>query len=238
MYRVEDCPQIQGSWFLGGRCEGASKILRGSVGVLTYFLTRGEGSWSKQDRDKYYEILNKAESFLMREAKRYGAPLEFVNYHYIGNLPSDANHLHTFSHVKKFLNVASMEDAQNYFERTLCCSEVPLIFVFNEPGQCFAWTQGKGGTVDESSTVFFDGGNLHWYLIAHELLHQFGAPDYYKPEAIRVKALQYFGNSVMGVGDYTAAVDDLSAYLVGWKDTLSEYSYCFLKDTMWYCKDK
>ena len=31
-------------------------------------------------------------------------------------------------------------------------------------------------------------------------------------------------------------IDDLTAYLIGWKDTISGDSYQFLKDTMWMNK--
>ena len=73
--------------------------------------------------------------------------------------------------------------------------------------------------------------------IAHELLHQFGAIDFYFPREIEAIAKKYIGDSIM-CNSSVDTVDDLTAYLVGWKDTVSENSYLFLKETMWMSAER
>ena len=67
--------------------------------------------------------------------------------------------------------------------------------------------------------------------MTHELLHQFGAVDFYFPERVRQTAERYLPDNVMRSRCYV--VDDLTAFLVGWRETLSAYVLCFLQDTMW-----
>lgn len=239
MYRVEDYPQIQGSCFLLGRGRGPSRILRGKVGIITFFLRRGNKPWPKSAIDSYYRSLNEAERNLEREAKRYNTQLEFANYQFEYNIPDNANTRDGYKLVKDYIHSPSVEEAQNYYEKSLGCNEVPFILAFYEEGRSFAWSQlGEANIYEsnEASAVFYGSRGVHWSTIAHELLHQFGARDYYFPERITAKAKQYFGNSIMGIGDYV--VDDLTAYLVGWKNTISAHTYWFLKDTMWYTWDE
>ena len=65
--------------------------------------------------------------------------------------------------------------------------------------------------------------------LTHELFHQFGAIDLYNQEGVEKVALKYFPNSDMLTVSHV--IDDLTAYLVGWTDTLSAKAQKFLKET-------
>ena len=237
MYRVEDYPQIQGSYYLTSRGAGASRRLRGKVTILTCFLCRGGKPFPDASRTNYYAALHEAMRWLEDEAKKRGVPLTMNAMQFNVPVPADANPRDGYRLVKDFLHSATAEEAQTRYEARLGVDETPFILVFDEDGRSFAFEESaRYASVDELSVVFRYQGKYRWTTLAHELLHQFGAQDLYFPAAIREKAETYFHDSIMGIG--SPAVDDLTAYLIGWKDTVNAYSYHFLKDTLWMTPER
>ncbi len=236
MYRVENYPEIQKSFFLLGRNEGASRKLCGKVAIITFFMQRGGVAWKKSSVDQYYSALNEAERFLEKSAAKYGTSLEFENYQFMFDIAENANPNDDFNLIKDFLRSKTVDEAQNYYEKRLGCDETPFILAYEEEGRSFARSKlsGKYDT-QECSTVFRRSSGFRWQTLAHELLHQFGARDLYFPDEISKLADRYFGSSIMGAtGDN---VDDLTAYIIGWKNTISAHTYWFLHDSMWYTYD-
>jgi len=236
MYKISDYPEIQNNFFLKGRNVGASKKLVGTVNLLTVFLKRGASDWQQEAKTRYYSAVSDAADWIMREAKRYGADLTLRCFHLETAVPSDASPKDGFSLVKGYFGRETMEEVQNHYQSSMKVDEVPVILAFNEAGRSFAFKKNtaQGYRTDEISVVFLEDSTDHdtaVTTIAHELLHQFGAVDYYFPKEVKQVAERYLAHSVMGVGYRT--VDDLTAYLVGWKDTISANSYWFLKETVW-----
>lgn len=240
MYKISDYPSIAGNFFLGGRAEGASQRLIGNVNILTVFLRREGSDWSEEAKNKYYDSISKAADFLMSEAKRYGATLHIRRIHLEKDVPADADPKDGYALVKDYFHKESVNEVQDHYRRSLGADEVPIILAFNTRGRSFAFKKNaneKHGA-QEISVIFFENGDSPERKktdIAHELLHQFGAVDYYFPEEVKETAKKYIGNSIMGIG--SPVVDDLTAYLVGWKDTVCANSYWFLKETMWLNED-
>jgi len=66
--------------------------------------------------------------------------------------------------------------------------------------------------------------------IIHELLHQFGAPDYYYPKAVKSLADKYFPQSIMTSGT-GIVIDSLTSYLIGWSDSIDRNAATVLELT-------
>lgn len=238
MYRVEDYPQIKDSFLLKARNRGASKKLLGNVAIFTFFMHRKESDWSDARKKEYFAALNEAKRWLENEAQRYGVDLKITSYNSTVPVSQNADSHDGYSLIRKFLAEYTVEQAQEYYEKSFNVDETPFIIAFDEHGRSFAVKEYENSPYNrqEISVVLNCRESFSYKTIAHELLHQFGAVDYYFPNEIKQLAGQYFVNSIMGVGD--PEIDDLTAYLIGWKDTISNHSYWFLKKTMWFTEEE
>ena len=238
MYRLEDYPELKKSIYLTGRDMGASKRLKGKVGIISCFMRRNATEFSDKTTAQYYTELNKAIVWLEKEAARYGVYLKMQGYHYHVDVPKNADPAQGYQLVRDFMNMNTADEAQAYFEKKMGYDETPFILVYDAYARSFAFESMSMYKVhiDENSTVFKNNDGYSWRTIAHELLHQFGAFDFYYPDAVKECAKRYLGDSIMSQGN--EAIDDLTAYLIGWKDTISAGSYWFLHDTLWMDEDK
>jgi hypothetical protein len=75
---------------------------------------------------------------------------------------------------------------------------------------------------EDSATI---EGNIH------ELLHLYGAQDFYLIDEVKEAAEIYLPCSVMGSDEQVVKTDDLTAYIVGWTAELSGSALQFLDAT-------
>ena len=236
MYKISDYPQIQNNFFLGGRNTGASRKLVGDVNVVTVFLKRRPTDWSGSVKTLYYSTINNALNLLMKEATKYGVSLNLKPLYLETTVPADVDSHKGYDIVKDYFHRSTMEELQSYYESNMGVDEVPIILAFEGEDISFAFKDNANLNYksQELSVIFFNRNDDLTYkkhTIAHELLHQFGAIDYYYPKSVTDVAKKYLHNSIMGIGSHV--VDDFTAYLIGWKDTISAGTYWFLKETMW-----
>lgn len=233
MCRIEDCPEIQGNYYLCGRSCGPCRELRGRVALISCLMKRSEEDFDEKTVARYYHEVYRACEVLENEAKRAGAPLKFQNYHFTVETPQACDPKKGFSLLKNFFSFKTTNQARQYYTKRLDVDETPFLLIFDEWERSFSWEQTKYSRryVNEVSVIFRNDDNFSWRTIAHELLHQYGAVDFYFPEEIQKCADACLGQSLMGY--HGERVDDFTAYLVGWRDTLSDDAYRFLKETMW-----
>ncbi len=240
MYKMESFPQIKDNFYLKARNVGASRKLKGDVGVVVCFMKKKPTDFSEATRAQFYNALGEGCRWLEAEAKRYGTSLTFKYYHAVIEVPEDVNPAKGYSLIRDHFNsqTLNMDGLQNYYEKKMNLDEILFLLVFDEVERSFAQKQSTAYSVDECSVLFKDGNNQYnWSTVAHELLHQFGAIDYYYPPRVTKCARFYFQNSIMGVGNNNV-MDDFTAYLVGIKETISADTYHFLEDTMWMNKER
>lgn len=235
MYYIESYPELKCNFFLAGRDAGASRKLRNKVALLTVFLKRKPGDWPEARKEAFFAAINHSEDFLTGEAQRYGAPLEMSGYYFETEVPEDADPKSGFDLIKDYFQASDMESLQRTYEESLHVNEAVFLLLFDSGGRSFAVKEDKcdGYASQELSVIFFVGSDEEElsFAITHELLHQFGAVDFYFPKQVRQTAEKYLPDSVMCSRCNT--VDDLTAYLVGWKNTVSSNALWFLRDTMW-----
>ncbi len=236
MYKISDYPQIEGNFYLAGRGVGACRALVGTVDLLTVFLKRSPDDWSATAKERYFAAVSQAADLLMREAKRYGAPLTVRRLHLETTVPETAKPTDGYALVKDFFHAETVDALKERYKSKTGASETPILLALRGKGRSFAYKKNsvEHHSTQEISVLFFEESvdtARASRVIAHELLHQFGAVDYYFPQRVKETAEKYIVDSIMGVGK--PIVDDLTAYLIGWKDTVSASSYWFLKHTMW-----
>ncbi len=239
MYSISDFPEIKNNFYLGSRNAGPSKKFCGKVAIITVFAKQKPDDWLPSEKKKYFSEMNKSTALLMKEAKRYGAYLEIKKYEAEISLPANANPSRGFQLIKEEFCRSTMNELQYHYEKEFGVNEAVFILAFNRNARSFAHESSTPySNTDEISIIFFDPSVRKEcaHTISHEVLHQFGAQDYYYPEMVTQAAKYCFKQSIMGLGG--DVVDDLTAYLIGWKNTISEMSYTFLKSTMWMTVEK
>lgn len=239
MFSIESYPELKSNFFLAGRDAGASRRLRGKVALLAVFLKRRPEDWPEARKQAFFRAINESQSFLKSEAGKYHVPLETTGYHFEVDVPADAEPKDGFRLIKDYFQAEDMESLQKSYEKMLHVDEAVFLLLFDFDGRSFAMKQDKcdPNPRQELSVVFFVGDDEEElsFAITHELLHQFGAVDFYFPRRVKEAAAQYLPDNVMRSRCYV--VDDLTAYLVGWREKLSPYVLCFLRDTMWITPD-
>ncbi len=63
----------------------------------------------------------------------------------------------------------------------------------------------------------------------HEMMHLFGAQDFYSPVRLQNEATKAFGKSIM-LNSEDIVIDDFTAYLIGWESELSETAQTFYRN--------
>ena len=121
-----------------------------------------------------------------------------------------------------FTNGGDLNAVQYHLENEMGVQEAPLVLVLNKSGRSLAY---QGGNCEYA--VLYKGTKS----FSHELMHLFGAKDYYTSEQIKAVAQNCFGESIMLSSATSKEVDDLTAYLIGWTDMLSAAASGFLDAT-------
>ena len=230
-----DWLQIQNHYYLGTRNVGPSRALKGRVVIIHVLVNDMMSNWMyPMYVAEYQNACNEMASKLMREAAASGTSLFIQSAFCQVNLPMyvDMNNTNWLPFLFGSMGHANASSMQRQYEAMYGCDEAPIIFALNRPMRSFASLDNERSfmRMDEFSVVFrhqtgfFDSG-----VITHELLHQFGAVDYYYPQVTVNAANCYFPDSIMFRGG--PAIDDLTRYLIGWTDELTPTAIAFLQAT-------
>lgn len=218
-------------FYLDSRGSGTSKYLRGDVAVTVIYVNDEKSEWDKESRTLYRAAHDRAMAELEKEAKIYGASLNIRTYVDMITLPGKCDR-HTYdTWYKQALTrygKSSVREFVEHFKKKWECDEAPVLFVFNKWIQGFATWAINGTQADEIAVVGRLDDGFRYTTVKHELLHQFGAKDYYYPERTRIAASSFLLDSIMNSG-YT--VDPMTAYSVGWTDTVDAAALNFLNST-------
>lgn len=102
----------------------------------------------------------------------------------------------------------------------------PLMMLQNKPGR--AWARSNWGSKPEIAFIFQDDSAG---VVRHELLHLFGAEDYYHVPVVKEAVKEHLPTSIMLSSRDDNRVDPLTAYLVGWVGELTEEARSVLSKT-------
>ena len=233
---------------------GSAKRFIGDSLVVNVFLSDTATSWNDTALEEYFRIQDIAYQYLEEKAAEYGQDLQitgtdttdslFLTYDSV--IPDDLSYYWAYS-VFAQNDLISMKDHYQSELADLPYDSISYNFVLNKPGRSFAlpsYAVYEGDyetriTDDdpEFMVLFFDedpDDDYNSYFltsstIAHELMHVYGAQDYYYPwdgEDIRKELiLTYFPYELMlfvPTDVYDAQISALVAYEVGWRESLPE----------------
>lgn len=201
--------------FSQDRDRGACRMLRGDF-ELTVILVSADGQpWTVLDLGNVNRSVTKALATLESEAAGYGVELSITPVYYRTVAPADVDTENWRDNT--IASIPELAGVESWANR-------PVLFCLNTPGRCFART---GSEVMEYVIYYtdYDPGTVR-----HELLHLFGAEDFYFHEEIEAAAIRHFPRSVMLNSDTNAVTDPLTAYLVGWTEEPEGAAADFMAD--------
>lgn len=223
--------------FFSNMKQGDSVSLKGDVLIFFVIVDDEESAWTEDDVKSFKADQEAAMSRLTAQAKRYGAQLQlradYVQCKISGTMTRD-NYSFAVDKALTYTDYIFDYSAVREIKEDYSADEVAVVFAFNKAGRSFA-IQKTSDWVDSFEYVILYSNDSE-YALCHELLHVFGAQDFYYHSAVEKAAEKHFGSSIMI--DATADVDDLTAYLVGWTDELSDKAKAFLDDTAHITQDE
>lgn len=215
--------ELEDHFLIQSRRLGFCDILSGNVGITVIYVDDGESTWTREEMDAYTEALYADSSELCHAASFWDVDIH-VSIHTVHcALPEIIWPNTTDASVPAIMEAAGLTstDMNLALEETLGVDEAPVIYVLNKHGRAYA-QQSAGNEycfLYADSTSFF-----------HELTHLFGSEDYYFHPELEQYARAFFSESIM-LDSTVSTVDDMTAYLIGWTDELTQDAYGFLTCT-------
>lgn len=216
--------------FLNARAAGISSKLTGDVRVIVIFVNDPASSWTSAEMEAIQIGHEDMTAEILAEAASFGVNLDLsMEYHLATvdmELPDDDATPWADAALTS-IGFSPLATASADLETEYGVDEAPILFYLNTFGRAYAVPMQHS---NRSEYAIFFNGDEGAERYRHELYHLFGAKDYYYPADVEAIAEHYFPNSTMLVAE-DAMTDDLTAYLIGWTDTLSEDALSFLQDT-------
>ncbi len=220
--------QLREHILIGSRDSGISATFTGDVLITVIFVNDPTSTWTEDKiaTTKAGDSAMTAE--ILSEAASYGANLNItMDYRQATvNITEEADAKTWAEQVIASAGLGSISTASAELERTSGVKEAPILFYVNATERSYALPNSWGDT--EYAIIWNCGSDTITYR--HELYHLFGASDFYSPRAVMERAQRYCPNSTM-LFDENAVTDDLTAYLIGWTDTLTDNALSFLQET-------
>ena len=228
--RLPNVPaELQEHVFLGARSHGACDTFEGNVKMLVVFVDDPRYRWTGGEIEQAKNEITATANRMMGDAATYGVSLnlsvEFTTATSSVNLVREEYNNWVDSALTSMGLPTDRNQTCMTLESRYGVSEVPIVFLANQDGRSFASAVSGGTTTREFSIIYDDTAAVY-----HEVCHIFGAKDFYFPAEVKGLANTYLPESIM-VNSGTGTVDSLTAYLIGWTDTLSSEALSFLQST-------
>ncbi len=213
---------------LEARMDGTSLSLTGDVAITVIFTSDSLHPWDPVDMAKQKAQAQEAADAMETAAAKYGADLA-ITLHYLVVTDNEPYPLRNNEEYRDWLKATTKKaglgapgGVTDKLKDKYGTKEAPVVFFTNEKDRSHA----RHTDVLEAA-VCFRGSDASTF--AHEVAHLFGAADFYEPDALAELAEEYFPDSLMLHSENPGDFDELTAYLVGWTDTLSNEALSFLR---------
>lgn len=225
---------------------GINRKLEDTPFIVAFFMDDDESSWTQESVSKFYhKLVTPSVDFLEKSAAEYNVNLDFqvghvatyehpdtpVKYNGIVEPNRDTSASRDIvDQAAAALGYSSKEEMHARFQEISGQEEIIYVFLLNKAGQTHASIYGNSsaavnyeGQLFEFCVIYtgFEEGveNVGSEAVAHEILHLYGAEDYYTPEERAVVASMFCPNDIMlcaqsDIRNYE--VGELTAYSVGW----------------------
>ena len=212
--------------FLNTKNKGDCKIFKGNVLFTVLFADMPDYTWTETEKENFIKRQENEVRTLKTEAEKYSISLN-VNFVSLAFSASSTPDLFDNSAwIEDALLSAGLpdEDTVNYLKAHYNMDQVVIIFALKCSGRSFALPQTKTkgfecAFIYSSETAF-----------CHEILHIFGAKDFYYPQNVWNLAKELFPDSIM-LSSKNEKVDSFTAYLIGWTETPDNTAQTFIEST-------
>ena len=195
---------------------GPCKRLTGDVEIAVILVSLPDAPWNGPDGNALKENLRLAANAIEKEAAKHGVWLRLSIRCYtakaarrVDNTEDSVTWAETVLDSDSSLP-AYNRDAYSYDSR-------PVVFCLNTPGRAFARMWSTEAKAEFAVLYGIDGAKT---TLSHELLHLYGARDYYLPRELKAAATEHCPDSVMLASGMERPVDSMTAYIVGWTNVL------------------
>ena len=203
--------------------QGTCHSLTGDVQLMVLFLDTPDAQWDAESRSAFSQRIAQAVETLETEAAAYGAELalEIQSYHtqmsqtFESTDPTEPL-LQGILHTPELRKTAMDTDLAG----------IPLLLCLAQEGR--SRTYAATGEDIEYVILFSNAGPE---TIRHELLHLYGAQDFYIHDAVKATAKNRFPDSIMLSTDPANTVDSFTAWCIGWAEQPDAAASAFLADT-------
>lgn len=226
---------------------GTCKTLSGNVSVILFYIDDFESSWTDEETDRFTK--NEVEPgllFLEQEAKKYGVELDmtveksYSSIYYKDEVITSVANTGLASadvlwQAATQINYTSSTKMIDSFRNEYKTDEIVCLTMFNKSGTSYALnpTRDADYKIDEHCIVFSRELNstqnsrlgLHASVVAHEILHLYGAEDLYVGSSRERLAKKHYPGDIMLSAKYDInenTVRDATAFYVGWTDSVPD----------------
>lgn len=212
--------------------DGSCETMSGTMLVYVIFLDDSISSWDQAAMTKVETQLNGDILLLEKDAKSFGTDLDVsITYSSAAiDIPfdrEDKDNAWLYAATES-AGIASAVKKPTQLEIAFDVDNVPVVFVLNQEGRAFARSSSVGKGF-EYAVIYGSEPTA----FRHELLHLFGAKDFYFPQETVAAVNKYLPGSIM-MESATGIIDSLTAFLIGWTETLDANAEAFLQATNHY----
>ena len=226
-------------------------ILKGLIYMVVVFMDDDESSWTTKDI-QYYKTdqITPNCNFIEAQARKYGHTAYLIPKYFQSNEKVQLKYKGIFDdnyykridaldQVAKCLGYKNKNEFNASIEQETKGNQVIYMIILNKDGHSVAYCDSINRKKDFIQHCIcrncYGSGRRkdHEGSFAHEILHLFGAEDYYKPPKIKELATKLCPNDIMlKIHDYIDmnTIDKYTAYCIGWLDDYPEQ----YKNTDWF----
>ena len=203
-----------------GKAVGICGDLKGKISLQVFFVGLRGYSWSDNDKKARQNDLNQALNFICRKAIDEGVSLSFSQVTYSLDLdlypydyPSPLEFENAIGDKLKSIYINASSNGKLPGQK----SQTAVLFFMNfDQGRNVASMTQSLGVHDFEFVMLYPDKYFPVSTIIHELLHLFGALDFYYPNLLYTLASASFPRSVMRTRCIAPEIDNLTKYLIGW----------------------
>ena len=219
--------------------KGSARELRGRVVFCAVYVTDESSVWTPQSRQKCRRGLRAGLERLERGAAAASVALECVLSEHELTLrrpfrEEDSSSYPTVDALARQHRQSSAGQLTRKLTAEHGAKEIVYGFLLNRAGRSVAAPSSRcspdPASLPEWTLLCFTDDSGFPGAVVHETLHTFGAIDYYYPEAVNKAARRHFPKSVMLTTAADYAIDDFTAYLVGWRAVLTPRARAFYEE--------
>ncbi len=215
--------------FIAPKYLGKCTDLKGKLLFALFFVDDSESSWSEADRKEMKKEIQEQINAVKSEAEGFGVSLETKETYYNASVSMDvAECSSNYEWINAAVADAGLEGiagVQNKLEEEHKVDNAAIVLLLNRDGRASAKKSKTDANDYEYFILYNDVDSF-----CHELYHCFGATDFYYPDEVTSLANEYLPDSIM-MNSREGKVDDLTAFVLGWKDSLSKKAIEFLYKT-------